>query len=197
MSLNIKKKILIDSQLLKSDLLDLKKYSFFLKKNNYSFSFYNYKKIYQQLNLLIYLLKQSESKGCKIIFMGLSKKDHVDYLIFNTILKKLVVTKGHIYADSKFNGFFYNRWSLHKRRSNPSDFFLNLQKNNKLPSVLFSFSKETDGAIFREFNKFGIPIIYFLEGYNHFEFKDYPIMGSYSRKMLNFYLNILKYCLKN
>merc|ERR1711981_1273978 len=136
------KKSFSDVQILKSDLLDLKKYSFFFKKNNYSFSFYNYKKIYQQLNLLVYLLKQSEYKGCTVIFMGLSKKDHTDYLLFNKILKKLVVSKGHIYADSKFNGFFYNRWSLHKRRSNPSDFFLNLQKNNKLPSVLFSFSKE-------------------------------------------------------
>lgn len=194
--MNKKKQLFINAQLLKSDLLDLKKYSFFLKKNNYSFSFYNYKKIYQQLQLLVYILKKSEYRGCRLIFMGLSKKDHIDYLLFNDILKKLVVTKGHIYADSKFNGFFYNRWSLHKRRSNPSDFFLNLQKNNKLPSVLFSFSKETDGAILREFNKFGIPIIYFLEGYNHFEFKDYPIMGSYSRKMLNFYLNVLKYCLR-
>lgn len=195
MSLNIKNKLLIDAQLIKSDLLDFKKFSFFLKKNNYSFSFYSYKKLYQQLNLLIYLLKQSKSKGCKIIFMGLSKKDHTDYLVFNNILKKLVVMRGHIYADSKFNGFLYNRWSLYKRRSNPSDFFLSLQKNNKLPLVLFSFSKETDGSIFREFNKFGIPIIYLLEGSNHFEFKDYPILGAYSRQMLNFYLNILKYCL--
>ena len=74
--------------------------------------------------------------------------------------------------------------------------FLNLQKNNKLPVVLLSFSKETDNAVFREFSKFGIPIIYILEGYTHLEFKDYPIMGSYSRKMLNFYLNLLQYCLK-
>jgi hypothetical protein len=128
--------------------------------------------------------------------MGLSEKDYVDFSLFNKSLKKLVVSRGHIYVDSKFNGFLYNRWSLYKRRSNPSDFFLNLQKNNKLPSILFSFSKETDGSIFREFSKFGIPIIYFLEGYSHFEFKDYPITGTYSRQMLNFYLNILKYCLK-
>ena len=38
--------------------------------------------------------------------MGLSKKDHLDYLVFNNILKNLVVSKGHIYADSKFIGFF-------------------------------------------------------------------------------------------
>ena len=190
------KKSFIDAQLLKSDLLDLKKYSFFLRKNNYSFSFYNYKVIYQQLKLLIYILKSVQRKKQIIIFMGLSKKDHLDFLSFNKFLKKLVINKGHIYADSKFNGFFYNRWSLYKRQSHPSNFFLNLQKNNKLPVVLLSFSKETDNAVFREFSKFGIPIIYILEGYTHLEFKDYPIMGSYSRKMLNFYLNLLQYCLK-
>merc|ERR1712032_44150 len=144
------KKLLTNSQLLKSNLLNVKKYSFFLKKTNKNFSLYGYKRIYEQLKPLIF----------------------------------------------KLNGFLYNRWSLYKRRSNPSDFFLNLQKNNKFPWVLISFSKETDNAILREFSKFGIPIIYLLEGYNHFEFKDYPIMGSYSREMLNFYLNILKYCLK-
>jgi hypothetical protein len=196
MYLNKSKKLLINAQLLKSDLLDLKKYSYFLKKNNYNFSFYNYKVIYQQFKLLVFLLKRVQSKKCTIVFMGLSKKDYVDYLSFNAILKKLVIRKGHIYADSKFNGFFYNRWSLHKRRSNPSKFFLNLQKNNKCPTILFSFSKETDNAVYREFSKFGIPIIYILEGYSHFEFKDYPLMGSYSREMLNFYLNLLHYCLK-
>jgi hypothetical protein len=190
------KKSLIDVQILKSDLLDLKKYSFFLRKNNYSFSFYNYKIIYQQLKLLIYVLKSVQRKKQVIVFMGLSKKDHLDFFLFNNFLKKLVIDKGHIYADSKFNGFFYNRWSLYKRQSHPSNFFLNLQKNNKLPVVLLSFSKETDNAVFREFSKFGIPIIYILEGYNHSEFKDYPVMGSYSRKMLNFYLNLLQYCLK-
>lgn len=189
-------KLLINSQLLKSNLSNLKKYSYFLTKNNYNFSFYRQSKIDQQLKLLTFILKHCQSKGCIIIFMGLSEKDYVDFSLFNKSLKKLVVSRGHIYVDSKFNGFLYNRWSLYKRRSNPSDFFLNLQKNNKLPSILFSFSKETDGSIFREFSKFGIPIIYFLEGYSHFEFKDYPITGTYSRQMLNFYLNILKYCLK-
>merc|ERR1712222_294418 len=176
------KNLLINNQLLKSDFFDLKRYSFFLKKNNYRFSFYKYKKVYYQLKTLV--------------FIGLSKKDYVDYLFFNNILKKFVIKKGHIYADSKFNGFFYNRWSLYKRSSNPSELFLNLQKNNKFPLLLFSFSKETDGAIFREFGKFGTPIIYIIEGYNHFEFKDYPLMGSYSSQMLNFYLNILQYSLK-
>lgn len=190
------KKSLIDVQILKSDLLDLKKYSFFLRKNNYSFSFYNYKIIYQQLKLLIYVLKSVQRKKQVIVFMGLSKKDHLDFFLFNNFLKKLVIDKGHIYADSKFNGFFYNRWSLYKRQSHPSNFFLNLQKNNKLPVVLLSFSKETDNAVFREFSKFGIPIIYILEGYTHLEFKDYPVTGSYSSKMLNFYLNLLQYCLK-
>ena len=190
------KRSFIDVQILKSDLLDLKKYSFFLRKNNYSFSFYNYKIIYQQLKLLIYILKLVHRKKQVIVFMGLSKKDHLDFFSFNNFLKKLVVEKGHIYADSKFNGFFYNRWSLYKRQSHPSNFFLNLQKNNKLPVVLVSFSKETDNVVFREFSKFGIPIIYILEGYTHLEFKDYPVMGSYSRKMLNFYLKLLQYCLK-
>jgi len=196
MNSNKLKRLLINTQVLKSDLLDLKKYSYFLKKNNYNFSSYNYKIIYQQLKLLVYILKSVQYSNQTIAFMGLSKKDHIDYIIFNTILKKFVLKKGHIYADSKFNGFFYNRWSLYKRQSNPSNFFLNLQKNNKFPVVLISFSKETNNAVFREFSKFGIPIIYILEGYKHFDFKDYPILGSYSRKMLNFYLNILQYCLK-
>lgn len=190
------KNLLINNQLLKSDFFDLKRYSFFLRKNNYRFSFYKYKKIYYQLKILVFVLKNIHLTGGTILFIGLAKKDYVDYSSFNNILKQFVIKKGHLYADSKFNGFFYNRWSLYKRRSNPSDFFLNLQKNNKFPCILFSFSKETDNAIFREFSKFGIPIIYFLEGYNHFEFKDYPIVGSYSNQMLNFYLNILKYCLK-
>lgn len=196
MSSNSIKKLLISSQLLKSNLLNVKKYSFFLKKTNKRFSFYGYKRIYKQLKLLIFILKNIHKKRGTIIFMGLAKKDHVDYMVFNSFLKKLVIDKGHIYADSKFNGFLYNRWSLYKRHSNPSDFFLNLQKNNKFPWVLVSFSKETDNAILREFSKFGIPIIYLIEGYNHSEFKDYPIMGSYSREMLNFYLNVLKYSLK-
>ena len=190
------KKVFTNSQLLKSDFLNFKKYSFFLKKTNKNFSFYGYKRAYEQLKTLIFLLKNIQKRGGTIMFFGLTKKDHIDSTIFNSFLKNLVVKNGHIYADSKFNGFLYNRWSLYKRRSNPSDFFLNLQKNNKFPWVLVSFSKETDNAILREFSKFGIPIIYLLEGYHHFEFKDYPLLGSYSREMLNFYLNILKYCLK-
>jgi hypothetical protein len=190
------KNLLINNQLLKSDFFDLKRYSFFLKKNNYRFSFYKYKKVYHQLKTLVFILKSIHSVGGTILFIGLGKKDYVDYLSFNNILKKFVIKRGHIYADSKFNGFFYNRWSLYKRSSNPSELFLNLQKNNKFPLLLFSFSKETDGAIFREFGKFGTPIIYIIEGYNHFEFKDYPLMGSYSSQMLNFYLSILQYSLK-
>ena len=190
------KKLLTSSQLLKSNILNVKKYSFFFKKTNTSFSIYGYERLHEQLKLIIFILKNVHKKQGTVLFMGLDKKDHLDYRIFNSFLKNLVIKKGHIYADSKFNGFLYNRWSLNKRRSNPSDFFLNLQKNNKLPWVLISFSKETDNATLREFSKFGIPIIYVFEGYNHFEFKDYPILGSYSREMLNFYLNILKYCLK-
>jgi len=197
MYINKSKKLLTNSQLLSSDFVDFKKYSYFLKKHNYAFSFYNSQIIYQQLKLLVFVLKRVQSKKCSIVFMGLRRKDYVNYMSFNKILRSLVTKKGHIYADSKFNGFFYNRWSLHKRRSNPSSFFLNFQKNNKCPVILISFSKETDNAIYREFSKFGIPVIYLLEGYSHFEFKDYPLIGSYSSKMLNFYLNLLKYCLNN
>lgn len=190
------KNLLTNNQLLKSDFFDLKKYSFFLKKNNYSFSSYKYKKVYHQLKTLVFLLKNIHLTGGTILFIGLSKQDYVEYSSFNNILKTFVIKKGHIYADSKFNGFFYNRWSLYKRSSNPSQFFLNLQKNNKFPLLLLSFSKETDSTIFREFSKFGTPIVYMIEGYTHFEFKDYPIMGSYSSQMLNFYLHVLQYSLK-
>ena len=196
MHFNKIKQLLINNQLLKSDFFDLKRHSFFLKQNNYRFSYYKYKKIYHQIKLLVFVLKKVHLSGGTILFIGLTKKDYVDYNIFNNLLKQFVINKGHIYADAKFNGFFYNRWSLYKRCSNPSEFFLNLQKNKKFPLILISFSKETDGAIFREFGKFGIPIIYIIEGYSHFEFKDYPLMGSYSSQMLHFYLNILQYCLK-
>jgi ribosomal protein S2 len=190
------KKVFIKNQLLKSNVLNYQKYSFFLKKTNANFSFYNYKQIYQQLSLLVYILKQVKLQGGTIAFVGLFKKDYTYYRFFNRVLKNLVIKKGHVYIESKINGLLYNRWSLYKRRSNPSDFFLNLQKNNKLPWILVSFSKESNNALFREFSKFGIPIFYLMEGSNHFEFKDYPIMGTHSDSMLNFYLNILKYCLK-
>jgi hypothetical protein len=190
------KKVLIKNQLVKSNLLNRQKYSFFLKNTNINFSFYKYKRIYQQLSLLVYTLKQVKLKGGNIAFVGLAKKDYVNYKFFNKSLKNFVVKKGYIYLDSKINGLLYNRWSLYKRRSNPSDFLLNLQKNNKLPWVLISFSKESNNALFREFSKFGIPIFYLIEGCDHFEFKDYPILGSYSDSMLNFYLSVLNYCLK-
>ena len=135
-------------------------------------------------------------RGRVILFIGLTEKDYFDFNSFNKVLKKLVVSEGHIYADSNFKSFFYNRWSLYKRRSNPSDFFLNLQKNNKFPSILFSFSKKTDDVIYKEFSKFGVPVIYFAEGYNKFRYKDYPLVGTHSNNMLNFYLNILKYSFK-
>jgi len=197
MRINKSKKILINSQLLPSDFLDFKKYSYFLKKYNDAFGIYNYQIIYQQLKLLVFILKRVQFKRCSIVFMGLRKQDYVNFVSFNETLKNLVIKHGHIYADSKFNGFFYNRWSLHKRRSNPSSFFLNFQKNDKCPVMIISFSKKTDNALYREFSKFGIPVIYLLEGYDHLEFKDYPLLGSYSSKMLNFYLNLLKYCLRN
>jgi len=189
-------KVLIKNQLLKSNLLNCQKYSFFLQSTNVNFSFYNPKRIYQQLRLFVYILKQLKLKGGNIAFVGLFKKDHINYRLFNKVLKNLVIKKGHLFIDSKFNGLLYNRWSLYKRCSNPSEFFLNLQKNNKLPCILVSFSKEHNNALFREFSKFGIPIFYLIEGCDHFEFKDYPVMGSYSDSMLNFYLSILKYCLK-
>merc|ERR1712224_1099179 len=106
------------------------------------FSFYNYKVIYQQLKLLVFILKSFRYRKEVIAFMGLSKKDHPDYITFNTILKKFVLKKGCIYVDNKFNGFFYNRWSLYKRQSHPSNFFLNLQQNNKFPVVLIIFQKK-------------------------------------------------------
>jgi hypothetical protein len=188
------KSILINSRILESNFLDSNRYSFFLTKNNGNL--YSYRKMYQQLRVLIYILKKVHHQKGLIIFLGLTDTDYVNSGSFNNILKNLVIKKGHIYGDSKFNGILYNRWSLYKRRSNPSDFFLNLQKNNKLPVILISFSQETDSAILREFSKFGIPIFFVLEGSSHLEFKDYPILGSYSNKMLNLYLTILKYSLK-
>lgn len=146
---------------------------------------------------LLFVLKHIKSQKGVILFVGLTKKDHSDYISFNEALKKLAVKEGHLYADSQFKSFLYNRWSPYKRRSNPSEYFLNLQKNNKLPSILFSFSKKIDDVIFKEFSKFGIPTVYTLECYGHSYFKDYPLIGTHSGKMLGFYLNMLKYSLKN
>ena len=189
------KNLLLKNNLLKSGFVDIRKNSFFLKKSNGFVSLYHYKPVFQQLKALVFVLKDIKSKGGTIFFVGLSEKDYRDHKVFNQSLEKFVTARGHIYVDSTFKGFLYNRWSLTKRRSHPSQFFLNLQKNNRMPSLLFSFSKETNNVIFKEFNKFGLPIFYFLEGYNYFECKDYPLTGLYSSKMLNFYLNILKYCL--
>jgi hypothetical protein len=195
MNQNSVKNLLLQNNILKSGFLDIKKNSFFLKRTNGFVSLYHYKPVFKQLKALVFILKDIKSKGGTIFFVGLSEKDYYNYNLFNQSLEKFVISKGHIYVDSTFKGFLYNRWSLTTRRSHPSQFFLNLQKNNRMPSVLFSFSKETDNVIFKEFTKFGLPIIYFLEGYSYFECKDYPLMGLYSSKMLNFYLRILKYCL--
>jgi len=195
--INIVKQLLYNNQLLESNFFDLRKYSFFLNKSNSYFSIYHYKKIFKELKYLLFILKNIKIKGGIILFIGLTKKDYFDFITFNTVLKKLVISQGHLYADSKFKSYFYNRWSLSKRYSNPSDFFLSLQKNNKFPCILFSFSKKTDDAIFKEISKFGIPIIYILEGFDNLIFKDYPLMGKHSKNMLNFYLDLLRYSFKD
>ena len=195
MRYNSVQNVLLNNNILKSGFLDIRKNSFFLKRTNGFVSLYHYKPVFQQLKALVFILKDIKAKGGTIFFVGLSQKDYHKSNSFNQSLEKFVTLKGHIYVDCTFKGFLYNRWSLTKRRSHPSQFFLNLQKNNRMPSLLFSFSKDTNNVIFKEFNKFGLPIFYFLEGYNYFECKDYPLMGLYSSKMLNFYLKILKYCL--
>lgn len=192
---NLVNQFIYKNKLLESNFFNLKQYNFFFKRCNDYFGLYDYKIVFIILKRLLFILENIKKKDGLILFIGLNKEDYPDYIVFNKILKKLAVSQGHIYADSNFKGFLYNRWSLYKRRSNPSDFFLKLQENNKFPCVLFSFSKSTDNVIYKEFSKFGIPIIYILEGYSHFEFKDYPLIGSYSREMLNFYLNLLQYCL--
>lgn len=195
--INIVKQVLYNNQLLESNFFDFKKYSFFLNRSNSYFSIYQYKKIFKELKYLLFILKNIKIKGGIILFIGLTNKDYFDFSTFNEVLKKLVISQGHLYADSTFKSYFYNRWSLYKRYSNPSDFFLNLQKNNKFPCILFSFSKTTDDTIFKEFSKFGIPIIYILEGFDNLIFKDYPLTGKHSKNMLNFYLDLLRYSFKD
>jgi len=113
-------------------------------------------------------------------------------------LEELVISRGHIYAspESTFKSVLYNRWSLYKRSSHPSIFFLRLQNEKEFPRILLSFSKKTNNVIFKEVSKYGIPVVYILEGSCNLNFKDFPMIGRYSNKMLDFYLDILKFCLK-
>ena len=199
MSFKQVEKLLLHNKFLKSNNLDFKKYSYFLKKKSKGFSLYNYKKIYYQLQLLVFILKKAHLAGVSILFIGLSYEDkYTNYIVFNQVLEKLVISRGHIYAspESHFKSVLYNRWSLHKRHSHPSNFFLRFKNEKEFPSILLSFSKKTNDVIFKEISKYGIPIMYILEGSPNFNFKDFPIIGTYSDKMLDFYLDILKFCLK-
>lgn len=198
MSFKQVEKLLLYNKFLKSKL-DFKKYSYFLKKRSNGFSLYNHKKIYYQLQLLVFILKKTHLAGVTILFIGLSYEDkYPNYIYFNKFLENLVISRGHIYAspESNFKSVLYNRWSLYKRYSHPSNFFLRLQNEKEFPSILLSFSKKTNNVIFKEISKYGIPTIYFLEGASNLNFKDFPITGIYSNKMLDFYLDILKFCLK-
>lgn len=194
--INIINKFIDNNQLLESSFLDFKKYSFFIGRYNSLFSVYDYKIVFKALKQILFIFKSIHRSGGTILFIGLAESDFYKYFLFNAALKKLVISKGHLYADGNFKGFFYNRWSLYRRRSSPSNFFLSLQKHNKFPCALVSFSKKKNDAIFKECSKFGIPIFYILDSCNNFQYRDYPVLGIISSTMLNFYLNLLKYSFK-
>lgn len=199
MSFKQVEKLLLYNKLLKSNKLDFKKYSYFFKKKSSGFSLYNYKKIYYKLQLLVFILRKAHLAGATILFIGLSYEDkYPNYIQFNKFLENLVISQGHIYEspESNFKSVLYNRWSLYKRYSHPSKFFQRFQTEKEFPYILLSFSKKTNNVVFKEISKYGIPIIYFLEGSDNLNFKDFPIIGAYSNKTLDFYLDILKFCLK-
>merc|ERR1712151_733155 len=100
------KNLLLKNNLLKSGFIDTRKNSFFLKRSNGFVSLYHYKPVFQQLKSLVFILKDIKSKGGTIFFVGLSEKDYRDHNRFNESLEKFVTSKGHIYVDSTFKGFY-------------------------------------------------------------------------------------------
>merc|ERR1739845_142941 len=89
--------LLLKNNILKSGFLDLRKNSFFIKRTNGFVSLYHYKPVFQQLKVLVFILKDIKVKGGTIFFVGLSETDYHNHHLFNESLEKFVTSKGHIY----------------------------------------------------------------------------------------------------
>lgn len=177
-------------KLFEANFFDIKNFEFFVKKYNFNFFFYDYKKIFTILKKLIFIIKQATFKKIPILFIGLNKNDSRFYKNFNKCLKTLVLKNGHLYSDFLKEGLIYDYWSFFKRKKiEPST------KLNKLPKIVIIFSRNVSENLIKEFSSSGIPIVYFLGDFKNSNnyFKDYPLFGIYSKKMLGFYLDLLNY----
>jgi len=170
---------------------DTKNFSYFIKKYNLNFYFLDYKKIFYNLIKILYILKQADSNRNRILFVGLNLKDSRFASLFNYSLKKLATKKGHLYSDNVRNGLIYDHFSFFKRKTFLGD------TGKHLPSLLFVFSRNFNEDLFKEFSHAGIPSIFLISDGLHssYIFKDYPLFGIYSKKMLSFYLDFLNYSL--
>ena len=191
---NKKISFLSHHKLFEANFFDIKNFEFFVKKRNFNFFFYDYKKIFVALKKTIFIIKQATIKKVPILFVGLNKDDSRFYKSFNNCLKTLVLKNGHLYTGHLNKGLAYDYWSFFKRKKNESStgFF-------ELPKIVIIFSRNTPESLVTELSSSGIPIFYFLgdvKGSNSV-FKDYPLFGVYSKKMLSFYLDLLNYSFKD
>jgi len=189
--------LLASNNILESGIFSLKIFSFFIKKYDLNLSYYDFRKIIKCLNRVHYIIQKVNKMGGNILFIGMKDTDFEGFEKFNSILKSIALSEGHIYCDEPFEGVFYDYWSLSRRNREIENFALKLQKNKTVPDILFIFSKDIEEYTLREFSKSGIPIIYFLEGFSNYSFKDFPLFGGvFSYKLLNFYLDFLQYSIK-
>jgi len=191
-------KFIFNNKILEANFFNVKNFSFFINKYNFSFFFYDHKKIFGALKKLIFIINKVHISNESILFVGLHHRDSRFYSSFNKVLKALVIRNGHLYSDFVTEGSIYDHFSFYKRRSlnnlnssTESSAF----KGENLPQVLVTFSRTTSETVFEEFSSAGIPIFYFLgeSVSSNNSFKDYPLFGIYSKKMLNFYLDLLNY----
>jgi len=195
------KKFIFKNKILEANFFNIKNFSFFIKKYNFNFFFYDHKKVFGALKKLIFIISKVHENKESILFVGLHQRDSRFYSSFNRALKTLVIQNGHLYSDFVQEGSIYDHFSFYKRRSlkNLDSFGKPVRfKNETLPQILITFSRTTSETVFQEFSSVGIPIFYFLgesTDSNTF-YKDYPLFGIYSKKMLNFYLDLLNYSFK-
>jgi hypothetical protein len=178
------------NKLLEANFFNIKNFSFFIKKYNFRFFFYDYKKIFIDLKKLLFILSKVHRTNKLIFFVGLNPKDSLFYSRFNDSLKLLASRNGHLYVDFLTKGQVYDHWSFFKRQSIESF------TETNLPHILVTFSRSTSELSYKEFSSSGIPVFYFLGEISDSNsiFKDYPLFGIYSKKMLSFYLDLLNYC---
>jgi hypothetical protein len=139
---------------------------------------------------LVFIVPTEPRTNKLILLVGLTPKDSRFNSRFNDSLKLLASRNGHLYVDFLTKGQVYDHWSFFKRQSIESF------TETNLPHILVTFSRSTSELSYKEFSSSGIPVFYFLGEISDSNsiFKDYPLFGIYSKKMLSFYLDLLNYC---